>query len=432
MEFTELTSEEFENFAKKHEQASFYQTLNWGNLKRENGWLSHLVGIKKDGNIIAGSLILSKDIKFGKKMFYAPRGFLLDYNNYELLKFFTNKIKEYAKRRGAIFIKIDPYISYQERGLDGKIVENGKNNKQAYNNLIKLGYKHFGFNLMQETLQPRWIFITPSKNTTVEEVMKNMDAKTRQILRKNERNKIKVREIGYDELNKFKDIMAHTGERREFIDRPLSYYQEMYKHLHDNGILKIMIAELDTNALIEEYQNEIDNLKKEKIDRENKYNQDPSKMNEQKYLEKQKHCDNEIKRITKTQSHIKDLKLKHGDIITLGGILFLIYGNEVLSLVGGSYKDFMEFQSAYTVHFAGLKYAIENNYERYNFYGITGIFDEKNPLFGLYSFKRDFGGKVVELIGEFDLVIDKPMYIIYNIAFKTYKKLKNIKNHIKN
>ena len=34
MEFTELTSEEFESFAKHHEQASFYQTLNWGNLKR--------------------------------------------------------------------------------------------------------------------------------------------------------------------------------------------------------------------------------------------------------------------------------------------------------------------------------------------------------------------------------------------------------------
>ena len=432
MEFTELTSEEFVHFTKNHEQASFYQTLNWGNLKRENGWLSHLIGVKKDGQVVAASLILSKDIKFGKKMFYAPRGFILDYNDYDLLKFFTRNIKEYAKRRGAIFIKIDPYISYQERDLEGKIVENGKNNKQAYNNLIKLGYKHFGFNLMQESLQPRWIFITPSKNTTVEEVMKNMDAKTRQILRKNERNKIKVREIDYDELNKFKDIMAHTGERREFIDRPLSYYQEMYRHLHDDGILKILIAELDTNELINEYQTEIDNLKKEKEDRANKYNQDPSKMNEQKYREKQAHCDKEIERISKTQNHIRDLKLKYGNVITLGGILFLIYGNEVLSLVGGSYKEFMEFQSAYTVHFAGLKYAIENNFDRYNFYGITGVFDPENPLFGLYSFKRDFGGKVVELIGEFDLVIDKPMYSIYKIAFKTYKKLKNIKNHIKN
>ena len=432
MIFTELTKEEFIEFSKNHPQASFYQTINWGELKKENGWKMHLIGVKEKDKVIAATLLLSKNIKFGKKMFYAPRGFLLDYNNFELLKFFTEEVRKYGKKEKAIFIKIDPYISYQERDLEGKIVKDGKNNKEAYNNLTKLGYKHFGFNLMQETLQPRWIFITPSKDTTVDDVMKNMDAKTRQILRKNERNKITTREISYEELDKFKDIMAHTGERREFIDRPLSYYQEMYKHLHDDGILKILIAELNTKDLIDEYEKEIDDIKKDMEDRQKKHDLDPSKMNENKYNEKQEHCKKEIERITKTQSHIKELRDKHGDVITLGGILFLIYGNEVLSLVGGSYKEFMEFQSAYTVHFAGLKYAIENNYERYNFYGITGIFDEKNPLFGLYSFKRDFGGKVVELIGEFDLVISKPAYLGYKIAFKTYKKLKNIKNHIKN
>ena len=115
----------------------------------------------------------------------------------------------------------------------------------------------------------------------------------------------------------------------------------------------------------------------------------------------------------------------------LGGILFLIYGNEVLSLVGGSYSKFMEFQSAYTVHFAGMKYAIENGYDRYNFYGITGDFREENPLFGLYSFKRDFGGQVVELIGEFDLIISKPLYYLYKVSYALYRTLKNIKNNIK-
>ena len=305
MVFTELTKEEFIEFSKNHPQASFYQTINWGELKEENNWKMHLLGVKEDKKIVAATLLLSKTIKFGKKMFYAPRGFLIDYDNLELLKFFTEEVKKYAKKEKAIFIKIDPYVSYQERDLEGKIVEDGKNNKEAFNNLVSLGYKHFGFNLMQETLQPRWIFITPSKDTTVDDVMKNMDAKTRQILRKNERNKITTREISYEELDKFKDIMAHTGERRDFIDRPLSYYQEMYKHLHDDGILKILIAELNTKELIDEYENEIAEIKKDKDEREKKYNLDPSKMNENKYKEKQEHCDKEIERITKTENHIK-------------------------------------------------------------------------------------------------------------------------------
>ena len=296
-------------------------------------------------------------------------------------------------------------------------------------NLIKLGYKHFGFNLMQDTLQPRWMFITKTKNRTIDDVMKDMDPKTRQILRKNERDLIKCREISYDELPLFKDIMQHTGDRRDFIDRPLKYYQDMYKHL--DGILKILIAELNTTELINSLNEEVNDLTKEYDDRKNKHDQDPTKMNEKKYESKQKETLNNIERIKKRISHQEKLKTENGEVLTLGGILFLVYGNEVLSLVGGSYAKYMEFQSAYTVHFAGMKYAIENNYERYNFYGITGDFNESNPLFGLYSFKRDFGGEVVELIGEFDLIINKPLYYLYKLSYASYRNLKNLKNRLK-
>lgn len=427
MEFVVLKENEFKKFAYNHEQASFFQTINWGKLKSENGWGMELVGVKDNKKIIAATMILSKMTPIKKKMLYAPRGFLIDYNDFELVKFFTDEIKKYAKKQGAIFVKIDPYVSYQERGLDGMVVEGGKNNYEAFNNLVKLGYKHLGFHLMQEDLQARWIFVTDTKNTTVDEVMKNMDTKTRQILRKNERNKIKVREINYDEIDKFKDIMQHTGERREFIDRSITYYQNMFKAFYDDGMLKILIAELDTEELINEYKNELKNIKHDKEEREKKYNEDPTKMNEKKYLQKQKEAENEIVRIHKNIKHIEELKEENGKVLTLGGILFFIHGNEVLSFAGGSYKKFMEFQSAYTVHFAGMKYAIENNYDRYNFYGIIGDFDENNPLYGLYSFKRDFGGYVVEHMGEFDLVINKPLYALYKLAFKTVKKLKHIK-----
>ena len=86
----------------------------------------------------------------------------------------------------------------------------------------------------------------------------------------------------------------------------------------------------------------------------------------------------------------------------------------------------MQFQSAYSVHYAGIKYAVENNYKRYNFYGITGDFNKDNPLYGLYLFKKSFGGVVVELLGEFDLIINKPLYHLYKGSYKFYHKIKNI------
>ena len=431
MEFVKLTKDEFKKFASNHDQASFYQTVEWGHLKENNNWEMHLLGLKDKDKIVAAALILSKITPIKKKMFYSPRGFLIDYNNYELLEEFTKKIKEYVKKDNGIFIKIDPYLMYQQRDINGDIVPNGENNFKAFENLKKLGYKHFGFNLMLEALQPRWIYVINTKNKTIDELLKDMDRKTRQIIKTNEKYNIECREIGFDEISKFKDITKHTGDRREFIDRPLSYYENMYNCFHDSGILKIIFAELNADGTIVELRKEKEELEKDYDNRKNMHDNNIVHTNEKKYEQKQTEIMHNIERLDNKIKEIEQLKEKYGNIIVLSGILFLIYGNEVVALVGGSYKEVMNFQSFYYLNYKMLEYAVLNGYNRYNFYGITGDFSESNPLYGLYSFKKDFGGEVVELIGEFDLIISKPYYYMYKVAFACYHKLKNVKNKIR-
>lgn len=430
MKLKKLSKKEFKTFADKNPEITFHQTEEWANLKKVNNWDAHYIGLEDDNKkIVAGALLLSKTLPIiKKKMFYSPRGFLIDYNNKELLKKFTEEIKKYAKTENAIFIKIDPFVEYQEHDNNGDIVKNGYNNKDAVENLKSLGYKFFGFNLMQDTLQPRWMHVIETKDRTLDDVMKDMESKTRQILRKNEKCGITTREITRDELPIFKDIMKHTSDRREFVDRPLSYYEAMWDALHDSGILKILIAEIDFNKYEKntlEEKEEIENNLKDRIYKKEK---NILKMNDKKYNSSNKQDEEAIKRLEKQLEKIKELKDEYGDKEILGGILFLIYGNEVLSLHGGSHAKLMQFQSAYTIHFEGVKMAVEGNYNRYNFYGITGDFRKENPLYGLYLFKKSFGGHVVELIGEYDLVVSKFWYTVYNLAFKTYHKLKNIKN----
>lgn len=429
MKLKKLTKKEFKTFADKNPEITFHQTEEWANLKKVNNWDAHYIGLEDDNKkIIAGALLLSKTLPIiKKKMFYSPRGFLIDYNNKELLKKFTEEIKKYAKKENAIFIKIDPFVEYQEHDNNGDIVKNGYNNKDAVENLKSLGYKFFGFNLMQDTLQPRWMHVIETKNRTLDDVMKDMESKTRQILRKNEKCGITTREITRDELPIFKDIMKHTSDRREFVDRPLSYYEAMWDALHDSGILKILIAEIDFNKYEKNTLEEKEEIEKNLKDRIYKKEKNILKMNEKKYNSSNKQDEEAIKRLEKQLEKIKELKDEYGDKEILGGILFLIYGNEVLSLHGGSHAKLMQFQSAYTIHFEGVKMAVEGNYNRYNFYGITGDFRKENPLYGLYLFKKSFGGHVVELIGEYDLVVSKFWYTVYNLAFKTYHKLKNIK-----
>ena len=432
MELVSLSKEEFKKFADNHPQITFHQTIEWANLKKTNGWDAYYVGLKDKEEIVAGALILSKSLPIiKKKMFYSPRGFLIDYNNKMILETFTKEIKKFAKEKKAIFVKIDPYVEYQERNNNGDIVENGYNNKQAVDNLKSLGYKFYGFNTMQDTLQPRWMHIIEIDERSEEEVQKDMESKTRQILRKNEKSSIKVHEITRDELPQFKSIMEHTGDRREFIDRPLSYYESMWDNLHDSGILKILLAEIDFNEYMENTKKEIDTTEKALKDRIYKHDKKILKMNEKKYLSTNKQDEETIDRLNKQLVKIEEYKKEFGEKRTLGGILFLIYGNEVLSLYGGTDDNLMQFQSAYSIHYAGVKYAIDNGYKRYNFYGITGDFRKENPLYGLYLFKKSFGGHVVELIGEYDLIISKFWYISYNLAYRTYHLLKNIKQKIK-
>lgn len=428
MKLNKLTEQEFKEFADKNSQITFYQTKEWAHLKKKNNWQAHYLGLKDGKNIIAGTLLLSKQLPIIKKnMFYAPRGFLLDYKNFQLLDTFTKELKTYVKKEKGIFIKIDPFVEYKEHDNNGALVENGLNNSICIENLTKLGYKHFGFNLMQDTLQPRWMHVIETENKTVEDVMKDMESKTRQILRKNERCGIHTREIEKEELPIFKDIMQHTSDRREFVDRPLSYYESMWDSLHDAGIMKILVAEIDFDEYKKNTEEEQTTIKKELEDRIYKKEHDILKMNNKKYEQNNKRDTEELKRLESQLQKIEEYKKEYGKKTLLGGILFLIYGNEVLSLHGGSLANLMQFQSAYTIHFAGVKYAIEHNYKRYNFYGITGDFRKENPLYGLYLFKKSFGGHVVELIGEFDYIISPFWYHTYNLAFHTYHAIKNLK-----
>ncbi|MBR5370177.1 MAG: peptidoglycan bridge formation glycyltransferase FemA/FemB family protein, partial [Bacilli bacterium] len=120
MQLTILSKEEFKKFADKHPQITFHQTQEWANLKKINGWNSYYVGLKDNNKIVAGALLLAKNVPIiKKKMFYSPRGFLIDYNNYDLLKEFTVELKKFVKEKGGIFVKIDPYVEYQERDNDG-------------------------------------------------------------------------------------------------------------------------------------------------------------------------------------------------------------------------------------------------------------------------------------------------------------------------
>lgn len=426
MKFTELSEKEFTTFETNHPYGSFYQTVGWGKLKQRNGWKYYLVGLKDQDEIVAGALLLEKKLPCNFSFIYSPRGFLIDYANKELLKTFTDEIKKFVQKEGAIFVKIDPYVPLRERDLDGKIVEGGFHHENMIENLKNLGYRYQGENLNMEDLQPRFAFALDLEGKTIDEIMKGMESKTRQLIHKNEKNGIITREITIDEVDKFKEVMQHTADRRGFIDRPLSYYRHMLEGLKDGA--KIILAEIDLEDYQEKVKKEIETSENTIKEKEAALKDPNKKINPDKTKKKIEQEQANVKRLTKKLEEAQELYQKHGKVLTLGGIIFMIHGSEILSLFGGSYEEYKDFLSPYSTYFHMIKYGVEHGYKKYNFYGISGDFaNKKSELYGLYDLKRGFGGHVEEYLGEFDLVIKPFMYHVYHIAFALYGKIKKLR-----
>lgn len=421
MNFTELTKEEFIEFSKNFPYSLFFQSPYWIEIKRKNGWEGTIVGIKKENKIIAATILLMKNIKgINKKMVYAPRGFLLDYTDTSLLTVFVEKIKVYLKEKNALFLKINPYVKYQERDINGNVIENTKNDTLV-NKLNNLGFIHQGFYITMDEkkdLEPRWLSVLNLENKSIDEIFKDMRTTTRWSIRNSEKNCLRIVECGLEDLKEFKALMKHTADRREFIDRPLSYYQNIYNVLKKEDLVKILLVEINFKDLLEKTENEYESLL-EKIE---KIKENPKKQAQLKELQ------SEAISFDSRMKDLKEYKIKYGDTKIIAGGLYMLYGRQLVYLLGASYKEFMKYNSQYLLQWEMIRYAKEHNYQTFNFYGIDGDFRKEAKNYGLFDFKRGFGAEVVELIGEFDLIINKPIYILYTIAFKCYKSLKNLVN----
>ena len=422
----ELTKEEFNEYASKHPLNMFFQSSYWGELKSITGWKHFMVGIKNDGKIEAATLILGKKIPiFNRYIYYAPRGFLIDYNNTELLKNFTLEVKKYLKKKKGIFIKINPYLIYQERDINGDIVENGIDNKNVVEELKKLGFIHTGFTINYgKDLEPRWISVLDLEGKTEEGLLKDMRSTTRWGINNSYKHGLKLVEIDKSRINEFKKLMEHTGERRGFIDRSEAYYEKMYDAFSKDDKIKIMLVELD----IDEYLYNLNNQKQQNLLKQVEAKNKPDSAKAKRVL---KELQSQFESLEKRISNLEKLQKEKGNKIVVAGGLFMTFGTQVVSLFGASYREYMKFNGQFFLNFKMIKYALNNGYKKYNFYGITGEFNEDSEMFGLFDFKRGFNAHVEELIGEFTLITNKFFYKIYNLMFEVYKKTKKMKGHNK-
>ena len=422
MKLEKIEDKEFDKFAINHKYGTFMQNSFWGKIKSKNGWDYEIVGSKEKGKLVAATLLLSKKTPIGKKMFYAPRGYLLDYDNLALFEEFDKEVTKYAKDNGGLFLKIDPYVQYHERDKDNNIIEGGLNNQEFVSLLEKLKYKEQAAKKGEQSLQAKWMYWINLKDKNLDDIMADMTSKTRQMIRKNEKNGVVIREGNIDDVAEFKHIMDHTSDRRGFISRPLNYLKCMYEGFGNGKYLKLIFADLMVEDKLNEYKKEYKELEKEYNATIKDIELGKKKIGENKLKLKKDGLDRLKTQIDEYETLFKE----KGSKITLGAIFYFTYGNEVISFMGGAYDEYLKYQSFYTIHYEMIKYALENNYKYYNFYGISSDLSENDDQYGIYQFKKGFGGQVVELVGEYDKKLSNSYYL-YKGAYGVYHKTKKMR-----
>lgn len=419
MEFLEIKEEEFDRFAEGHELANLWQTSDMADLRCLNNWKKSYVGVKENGKLIAGTMLSHRPLFLGYEVFQSLRGYLIDFQNESLFNFFHEHLIAYLKQNKCLYIHVDPYLPYIEHDINGNIVPEGFDNKNVVEHMKSLGYRHYGFTTgYSNQCEPRWIYTIHMENETEKSLFDKMERKAKRSILKTEKYKIRLRFLDED-IHEFENIMVHTSERRGFENRDHSYYQNLNAIYGKRDHLKFLVAEL----VVDDY---IASLNEDKVIEEKKLEDCHMKLekspNSPKIMRQQEQCLELLEGIDKKIEEAEGLKAEKGNVIQLAAGLFFTYGNEILCLFSGVYDEYMKFAAPYAMHWYMMKYGMEHGKKRYNLYGITGNFDKNDEGYGVYEFKRGFQGEVIELIGDFDYIVNPFVYSIY----KNLKKVKSL------
>lgn len=108
----------------------------------------------------------------------------------------------------------------------------------------------------------------------------------------------------------------------------------------------------------------------------------------------------------------------------------ILYGNKVWYLYGGSTNEHRNLMPTYLMQWAMIKWAVESKCDWYDFRGVSGFKDPKDPQYGVYKFKKGFNGDFIEFINEMYIVFNPVMNTIFNISQVIYNFVFKLKDKI--
>ena len=179
------------------------------------------------GHPSAAALVLKRQILrngFAARLsiLYSPKGPLLDWSNVSLRNRVLDDLQSFAKKKGAIFLKIDPDL------VLGTGIPSGENDIPVpMGEVVVSELKRRGWGYSSDQIQFKNTVMV-DLNATDEELLARMKQKTRYNIRLAEKKGVVVRVGAQKDLGLLYKMYAETSVRDGFVIRDEGYYQTVW------------------------------------------------------------------------------------------------------------------------------------------------------------------------------------------------------------
>jgi len=117
------------------------------------------------------------------------------------------------------------------------------------------------------------------------------------------------------------------------------------------------------------------------------------------------------------------LYLAHYNSEVVASSIHMIYGGETSYHHGASTQKYPKCYASYLLQWTAIKDAITRGDTIYNFWGIAPEGEGKHPFAGVTTFKRGFGGQLLELVHCVDLPLSSRYWVTYGIEkFRKWRR----------
>ncbi len=227
------TASDWNHFIAQLPNPHFLQTWEWAQVKEKYGWTPmpfvwYSQSSTVSGQLEAAAMILKRTISFRglfhASVLYAPKGPLMDWGNESLRNRVLNDLQIFAKKQGAIFLKLDPDVLLRTGipASEEDVIHDG-------GQVVMSELRRRGWKFSSDQIQFRNTVLV-DLSASEEEMLARMKQKTRYNVRLAEKKGVTIRVGTLADLPMLYKMYAETSVRDGFVIRDEGYYQTVWQN----------------------------------------------------------------------------------------------------------------------------------------------------------------------------------------------------------